>query len=690
MSFASIKIEFLSVPVAGDPLIKLGFNDGALTEIEEAPVSVRGGKKQFQVFVDQLSTAESLTNAINLDYSAGGLAASLPIAAEVDANDDVVITATEYGVVFTDISIPAWATTTITAEVPPTPEFEIGEITVSEADGVDKCGTCRYDFTVLNSTPASYPIQISTPVVKAVIDENDQFFDYVREHVPQATLQIQPDDGGEVSKLLPEVTIYSFDSVSVVESFSGATITLITDRQIADVDITFTYSIDDVTYGASNIFYSVPPGSYTAYVLDNLGCKKSLPFTVVGVTVDKPAPFFWIEDINPFKMYERTIFSPCGERPNFNNSPIIDQGYWNIEKKNYLQLAQQCDINTMQIKSTYDNNALDIINCAGEVVDTISVNLVKQNILLKDNRDCQIKSGGDGKTNIYYISGNTYEPDTTTINGTYQISNGLLPEFASDGNIASGITIDLSGTSLNGVFKVQQSVYDNEINGYALQINAVFTGTDGEAAVTQAVYNHEDYNIYEAVIDWSLIDVGIYTLTARATDTDPRYNDVYWDGEYIDNAVEHKKSVLIKYSNPDNIEQADYSTGVEFQLRVPARDVKWRNGGDTENFISDDGTRKQLKGTIIDEIQLETILIPQYLNRKIQVASIHKELFLDGIECTLSEKGESEDKFSDRNPFYEYTAWYQFGEPIEIGDGSGIISDTGRILGVNGSVLGIG
>ena len=52
----------------------------------------------------------------------------------------------------------------------------------------------------------------------------------------------------------------------------------------------FTYSLNNVTYQAGNVFSSLLPGSYTGYVKDSKGCVGSLTNILVGPNCAPPAP----------------------------------------------------------------------------------------------------------------------------------------------------------------------------------------------------------------------------------------------------------------------------------------------------------------------------------------------------------------------------------------------------------------
>lgn len=694
MSVARCEIEFLALPVNGEAVaVNFGtIGSPSPTIIYESARVSRGGSNQFSISTtpppnDLVVQAGLLADAVTWDYTPGGLVASLPITVTTQTVPArTIIYAEDYGYEFAiPGSPPAWINITIFPEVPPVEELEIDDVTITEAS-VNPCDNVRYDFTVLNET---YPFNITSPVAKTVSAVGDQFFEFARVQNPAQFLTL--DDGvAQPSVELQDVSTFSISSVDVIESSQGATATINTANDYTgDVNLTYTYSIGD-DYQVGNVFYSLSPGVYTAYAQDNYGCIKTQEFTVIGVIIDKPGPSFSIEEGNSLMFYKSTVFVPCGdERPSFMNSPLADQLYFNCEANYYSQLVQRCDNTTVQIRSNYETNTVSIVDCEGEEVATPLVNEEITNILLKDKRDCQVKAGSEGKTNIYYISGNTYDPDTLDINGEYSIDTGRLPKFANDGNIEDGITVELSSASLTGAFIVEAAVYDSEIEAYCLQINGNFSGTDGEAGITQATYNDEVYNIWEFVIDWNSLPAGHYRVIVSATDTDPRYDDVTWQSEWISSLDIQQDHTVIEYTSDRNVTNINYTTGIVFKLRVPARFIQWRNGGDSENLVSDDGTRRQLHGIVADEVLLEVDPVPQYVLKKIELAGINSLLKINNVTSVAVEKGESEGLMEEQNRFYKYTAWFQFGEPVVISSGSGLVSGSERVLGVNANILGI-
>lgn len=690
MSFASVEIEITDTPIAGENVsISLNAQTPYITETAQI---VRASPAQFTLDADLITSSSNLVSALNADYTVGGLVASYPISPIDLAAEILYIDATEYGVTFAIINEPSWASITITPEIVPS-VLEIDTITPTEADGVDKCGTARYDFTVNNAT---FPIDILTPVIKTANNAGELFFDYERYPVPQVTLSIEDALAATDSILLPRVTTYSFDSVTVTEAFSSATVVLnYSIINLGDTSPSLEYSINNIDWFSSNVFYGLLPGSFTAYMRDSFGCIHTLPFEVVGVDVDKPLPSFNIENANGLKFFESpSSFNYITTFPFLDNANINNQPYFNTEERCYKQRVLKSEPVTTQIKTPYETIT---VNVRDLITDEIVLNPIATekvtNILLKDKRDCKIKEGASGKTNIYFPSGNIYTPDTTDVIQTYSNPNLLLPEFLDSGTLDSGVLVTLSNNAiLNGDFSVEDDVYDTEINGKCLQINGVYTGlSSGTDAHVQSLYNALDYNIWEFTINFNSLDEGNYYIEVIGTDDDPRYDTITWLSEPINSSdTQYEDTTLIEWYNTSNYAQMDYSTGIINKMRIPARFMLYTANGEKESFKTDSGKIIPLKKIIARDITLETDLIPQYINEKIDIATGHDVIKINGLEVAQEENGESEGLLAEQNRMYKYTGIFRLSDTTTIGNESGIVSDSGEVLGADsGSVIGI-
>lgn len=657
--------------------------------ISETAKTVRFTPNQFEKGSTAEQSAEGYRAALVTDYGFQFDISRIGVIVTIEADS--------YDIEFENFNFPAYVDVNYTPPVQPPSEFEIGTITAGESIGPNKCTEAMYSFTVLNSVPADFPIQITSPVSKIAATVNDLYFDYSRFPVPQQTLTIVSAQGGSpISKLLPRVSTFDFGSVSVQETFQGATITL--NASIVnngDIGLSLTYSIDDVNYFASNVFYGILPGTRTAYVKDNFGCTKTLPFTVVGITVDKPAPIFNISNGNSIKYYKSETYDYKTTFPFLDNADINNQDIFNTEKRCYKQPFQTNDSVPTQIQTNYDNTTVEIYNLyTDELITTISPTLVQENILQKDKRDCKIISGGDGKTNIYFPGGDIYDPDTTNVIGDYTNPSLKLPEYLDSGTLQSGVLATLSGNIyLNGSFDVEGKVYNSVILGQALQINAIYTGgINGEDAIVQNIYNALDYNDWEFSINWGGIGEGDYYIKVTSTDPDPRYNDVEWLSEPVSVKGRQNGTVYIEWFNSSNYAQMNYATGIVNFMRIPARFAKYQQGGEKETFESAEGNIQTLRTVLTRDITIETSIFPQYIQEKLNIINGHDNVTINGQKGAFVDKAEEEDLFDEQNRFYKQNAVFRLNKTDILTDTSGVVSDVEEVLGTGAGefVLGIG
>jgi len=694
-NFARVEIEIISIPISGQNVsVQI---DSDPTYISERPLSARTGPATFTIGVNIPDSVISLRSALELDYELGGLAVSFPITVTQNvAQNKVIITATEYGHSFTEQVTPSWCTVAIIPEVAPVPEFDIDAITIQEADGLDKCGTVRYDFTVKNDVPADFPVQIIDPVSKICNTSGDLYFYYGRNPVLSDLLRIESAQSIQATSNLNTVGTYTLDNVNVLESITGATATINTTKYLdTEVPLIISYSLDNVTFQSGNIYYGLTPGSYTAYTKDQFACVKSAPFNIIGVTVDKPDPVFTISNNNSFKFFEKQSLPFTGKGdsfPNYYNSQLNEQLYFNTEKTCYYQPVQQNDDPVTQILTNYETVTAELKDLnTDEIIATLAPAEVVTNILQKDKRDCIIIGGDPGKTIIYFNGGNIYEPGTTNVISTYNNINLLLPSFLDSDTINSGVKVDLSNNAvINGNFKIEGSVSIELQSGsnageiaQGIQINAVYTGSsDGTPAIVESLYNALDYNVWEFKTIFTTIPDGYYYFDVNGADTDPRYEDVRWLSEPInvENGV-WEKTTYIEWSNTENFEGSDYSTGIVHMLRIPARFVKYRNGGGKETFEDSSGNVVPLKEVVVTDITLETSLLPQYIVEKINLIVAHDTIRINGLWGAFSDKSEDEDLFEDQNRNYKSVAVFRLNKTTSIG-GSSVISESGKVLGV--------
>lgn len=679
-NYFKLEVSFTSVAILDDEL-------GFITQQPSDPIapskyiysiaSSYSAVNRFLIGSSAVDSALGYYNALLRDY--GSL-----YTITYDNNDTVTIEGVTYDTSISNFYFNSnYITYIYTPPTPPDPEFEILNITAQAADTANRNTHARFNVSVQNGTA---PYQINTPVSKSATLESDLYFDYFRQPAIYQDLNITDDNSDVAIFQMPTVDFFTFDSVNVVESFSGATVTAITTTQSGDISTTKEYSLNNIDWQLGSSFSGVLAGNYTMYVRDNYGALYSLPFTVVGVTVDKPEPYFDIVKANGLRFVPITSFD-CDNVANWGNallSELFEQNkYPNVERKCYNQPITDCDIIPTQINTNYDNISISVKDSNGVEILTPSATLEKENINQKEKRDCNIIQSVGGNVVVVFGGGNTYTPDTTTINGTYTNFSGSLPEFSKLGKLFS-----ISGTTnLNGNYEQIGDYFDADNNVWGTELNVTYI-SGNDTGVCQVVYDKLDYNVWKFSLVGTAISNDIYQIFITVTDDDPRYNDIEWKSEPIKKTTT-KNTVLLTYHHKSSSAGIDFTTGIKLKLRVPTRFIDGVVNEETDSFTSDYGKKTIQKTIITTSYNLETGLIPFYVVEKIAIASGMSNLLIDGVKYVKGEDSEAETLINNRNPFYKVNRDYQLDDTISIGEETGIVTTTRTVIGSD-SVTAIG
>lgn len=686
-NFASVEIQITSVPSLNQPIL-IGF-DSEPTNIAEIPKSIRTETGQFTIKVDEELSGVSLSGALSFDYSPfAGLIAKYPISVSLGVTSDIVIiTANEYGHSFSIVEDPAWATITITPEVVPV-NFEITGVTVQAADVEDRNTHARFNVAVANGTS---PYDITAPVSK-LNQTQPLFFDYLRNPPPPfVDISITDDNSDVATFTTPTIDKWTLDSVTVNEGVSGATVIANTSTFLGDISTAKEYSLDNINWQFGASFVGILPGNYTMYVRDNLGASYSLPFTVVGVSPDKPEPYFDIVHSNALRFVPDNTFN-CDTIANWDNAlfqQILDYQFPNVERRYYNQLISDCDIIDTQIRTNYDNVSITIYDCDDNSVLTPTAEIKKTNILLKDKRDCTLKqvASGDnaGKTFLYFTGGNIYEPDTTTVDGTYtNPSRGVFP-FTKNGSLFSV----LNTSALNGDYTQLGVEFDVSSGYYGIVLDVAFSGDAVQTAVVQTVYNEQVYNIWEFTLVGSALDNDkIYRAEITATDDDVRYEDIKWVSEPIYKLSSTKNTVkFVASNNAENTVNIDFTTGIKLTMRLPGRFIVATPNEESNTFQTQQGLTKVLKTTITRNQPFESDLIPYYIVEKLAIFSGLDTLSIQNVPFVKGEDVENTPRADDNNPFYQVRRDYQLDSSIDISNQIGLVTESPEVIGESDTIV---
>jgi hypothetical protein len=194
--------------------------------------------------------------------------------------------------------------------------------------------------------------------------------------------------------------------------------------------VTYEYSLNNVDFQTSNIFTSVLPGMYTAYIRDNFGCTISQEFEVTLEGI-RPPVYRLIPKSNSFGWFElQAAVNDCTNPYNGSNAKPNDYKPLRFYNPKYFQPWCLTDSPITQFRSNYDTLTARLINVVTELEEK-TMTIVKQsnNIGLRQIMDAKLYDRGSGQTGIYFTTGNIYDTDGTTVIDTHAL-NGLLPEWA--------------------------------------------------------------------------------------------------------------------------------------------------------------------------------------------------------------------------------------------------------------------
>lgn len=432
---------------------------------------------------------------------------------------------------------------------------------------------------------------------------------------------------------IPQVLSVSNFELQINPSPNGATLNAI---KLSETNTTIEYSLNNVNWQTSNQFTGLAAGNYTLYIRDNLGCNINTEFSISETNSLRTA-YFKIPKSNAIRFANRITYGNCGNYQNSDNSLSVEEDY--ILPHEAKQLFNSCDVPTTQFQSNYTNHTIKVIKKDGTEIN-VPVSQVTENRNLKDRRDARKYNRGNGKTGVYFISGNLYDYDTNADIGDYEL-NGLLPDWGQVGNYFF----------MDGAWHlIEDIVTDQELNYQVLEISNVYEGSDVLVNV-QSIYDLENYDEFEFTIDMDQYINDIIQVQILATDDD--FDDLELLSEKLDVRLNHTGTVAITYKNRSNTD-INYSRGLEHTIRVRVEKITARPLDESETNKTDNSARL-IDGTVyeVDEF----IFSPQTteLMRKLVQALSHDIVSINGISYVKNDSIEVDGPLEDTN-LYDVTA----------------------------------
>ena len=575
---------------------------------------------QYTQGADIIEQTDNLFDAGNADISNSSISAFI-FTGGID-DDTVTFEADEFGWVITDEG--STGTTNITPlevpEVLPTKNFEL--LNFSLATAAAPCADIQVTITENDGVPAYSwvtPINVSTSLVADIARTAiDQLITVTLEdsEADQATL-----NNVAIPRLFSVVEILD---ISVVTNIGGLDATVTVFMATEDFG-TYQFSLDGSNFQLSNVFPAIVDGSYTLYVNDGYGCLINTDFDVdVSASIQAADPIAIVPTANSMRMIQRvtTRFNTL------SNTLYQDEFFYNETKHRYEQLYQTNDgVIITQFQTNYTGLSVKILDCDGNTISTPSPVKKSDNLAARDTRDCNVFNLGNNQTGIFFTDGNTYDPGTTDINGSYELF-GTLPDWGVVGN-----TVVLTGGA-TGSFLIKQITFDSTVQAEVLVIDNIWTsGNQSEVAIADVTYNRLPTEDYEYNVDLSTLSPGVYRNELLLTDARSNFPDIAFESERYRVAFEHKRTAWIDYFDSPGT-GINYDTGYEGHIRLRANtpEAKQLPAGEVVAFADSGGNIQKVKDSPLMTGEMWMEGQPRYMIEKLRLIFAHKSYSVNEIE----------------------------------------------------------
>lgn len=637
MANSKITIEFLQIP-SNNYTVNFAETNLSLSFLErfktsrvqsnqvKIPTSFNIGTVENPEIVWNGTCAQNFKTAFDLDYNSTNLFSALTFLS-VDNNGlgTIVIQANYENAVFTYIDDGLGVVNVTIENQEEVIPFEITNISFSEAS--NPCN--KVEVSIETSELATI---VESPITINPNTDNPIVFEILRGQSYTIGLKNASNFSLHQNIIAPDILNASNFTINVTNSPNGATLSI---TNTSSNGLELEYSLNNTDWQTENVFTGLENGDYTLYVRDQFGCSFSKDFNVNELALY--IPHFYISKSNSIRYAQRINFGDAGNYKNDENTLSCEANV--ILPYKELQLFQSADTIKTQFQTNYSTLTAKVIKEDNTEVD-IPIVKKSNNIGIKDKRDAVKYNFGNGKTGIYFLSGNIYNYDTGLANGTHTL-NGNLPEWAIVGNY---INIGLAW------YLIEDKIYVEEKNADVIVINEIYTGAETNIIVG-CIYNLFNYDVYEYEIDFS--DYLEEKIRVRLVCEDDNFETITHLSEEIYVKVRHENTLVIDYWNEDN-NDIFYATGIRHKLRIPFYKIEGKTNDESENNITD--TNVVLLNSELyegDSITFEPLSKEMW--RKLMMALSHENVFIDGVQYVKNGEFETEGPLEDTN-LYVLTA----------------------------------
>lgn len=463
---------------------------------------------------------------------------------------------------------------------------------------------------------------------------------YFLEWRDEATQQLLAADGKEVRCAGVPSFVLDYATATNATATGGGTIT----GQASGGDPPLTALLveagiaQNATSGQPVTFGNIPAGTYTLRFTDDIGqsVERTLiinpyaPVVIRGCTdpaadnydatateddgscAYTPAPRFPHFEVPPMQSL-RFVVPGSTIRPAFDNVLLANESELDYQNPGYCQKVEQGDTLVMQCQSNYQG--APVLQLRRQADDAVALTVLGQRV--------QQGAGVTASFEAYF------KPDATGRTRVYFNEDALPLPFRP----GQRVTISATSTSLDGTYPVRDVLEDAAAAVPYLVLPVPFPGTvrlDGSLATT---YTVQQFDTYQFVVPFASIAEGCYNARISAEDTD--FGVALAFSEPIDVAAVHPHTKLITYRNFDNAWGLNYSAGLVNRLRVVARFFRRKPAGETTVLRNDDSELELLAASAYRHIELETLLLPDWLHEVLFVAFKHDFVKVDSLRVVL-------------------------------------------------------
>ncbi|HBH47677.1 MAG TPA: hypothetical protein DDX98_03515 [Bacteroidales bacterium] len=627
-NFAELEVTFTGQSFLGSQFQILVYKNGVQlnSSTEWVVVTTRTAWKQVSQGPNAFLQSAYAQSAVNIDLDDSPAAGSYTI--DIIPNGFKLI-GQDYDVdfVFFSPNIGALrAEFSYTPAVLPTKDFQIISDAISAATTNQACTHLKAILT--SNGDGVGPFTWISPAVSSETAGQVTSAELARQatnQVVSVTIQDSETDNADPYDItIPRLfTTSEINQVVTVTNQSGidATVTVFMVDILTFANIT--YSLDGINFQSSNVFSSVIDGTYTLYINDGYGCIITQEVIVdIETAIVVPDPYAFIPIANSIRFVQDTAV----KYKTLKNTLYRGETYYE-HRPFYAQKYENGDgVILTQFRSNYDGLSARVLNCDGNIVDTLTIEQKSNNTSIQDKRDAIAFNLGNGQTGIYFTNGNIYTPGTEDIIDTFDLS-GNLPEWGVVGN-----TVVIGGTIVAGSFVIKQVKYNSTVQANILVIDNVYDEvTESVPIKPQCTYNRLPYETFEFGWDLDAVESGIYTLQLLMTDSSGQYDALTFNTDYIQIESSYPKTNFIEYDT-DPYSGIDYSTGYVGKIRVKSLDpyANLTPGGEQTIFKDSLDETKKLKEVATMEGVFFIQSQPRYMVEKIRLIFQHKNIQING------------------------------------------------------------